>query len=46
MPRDLGYTVPMVNLYMPVQSGEALYFRQWPVSLIAGMHTYAVLYNI
>ena len=46
-PRDLGYTVPMVNLYMPGQSGEALYFRQdGPDSLIAGMHTYAVLDNI
>jgi glycine/D-amino acid oxidase-like deaminating enzyme len=47
VPRDLGYTVPMVNLYMPGQAGEALYFRQdGPDSLIAGMHTYAVLDNI
>ncbi|MFH8657894.1 NAD(P)/FAD-dependent oxidoreductase [Streptomyces afghaniensis] len=44
LPRDLGYVVPMVNLYMPGQEGEALYFRQdGPDSLIAGMHTYVVL---
>lgn len=41
LPRDLGYTVPMVNLYMPGQEGEGLYFRQdGPDSLIAGLHTY------
>lgn len=41
LPRDLGYTVPMVNLYMPGQDGEGLYFRQdGPDSLIAGLHTY------
>lgn len=44
LPRDLGYVVPMTNLYMPGQQGDALYFRQdGPDSLIAGMHTYAVL---
>lgn len=44
LPRQLDYVVPMVNLYMPGQAGEALYFRQdGPDSLIAGMHTYAVL---
>lgn len=47
LPRDLGYVVPMVNLYMPGQAGEALYFRQdGPDSLIAGMHTYVVLDDI
>lgn len=41
LPRQLDYTVPMVNLYMPGMDGEALYFRQdGPDSLIAGMHTY------
>jgi glycine/D-amino acid oxidase-like deaminating enzyme len=41
LPRELGYVVPMVNLYMPGMAGEALYFRQdGPDSLIAGMHTY------
>ena len=44
LPRELDYVVPMVNLYMPGQAGEALYFRQdGPDSLIAGMHTYAAL---
>lgn len=43
LPRALGYTVPMVNLYMPGDKGEALYFRQdGPDSLIAGMHTYVI----
>lgn len=43
LPRALGYTVPMVNLYMPGDRGEALYFRQdGPDTLIAGMHTYLV----
>ena len=43
LPRDVGYVVPMVNLYMPGQLGEALYFRQdGPDSLIAGMHTYVI----
>lgn len=47
LPRDLGYVVPMVNLYMPGQEGDALYFRQdGPDSLIAGMHTYAVLHDV
>jgi sarcosine oxidase subunit beta len=47
LPRTLGYTVPMVNLFMPGQSGEALYFRQdGPDSLIAGMHTYNVLDDV
>jgi sarcosine oxidase subunit beta len=47
LPHDLGYVVPMVNLYMPGQAGEALYFRQdGPDSLIAGMHTYVVLDDI
>lgn len=47
LPRDLGYVVPMVNLYMPGQDGEALYFRQdGPDSLIAGMHTYVMLDEI
>jgi len=41
LPRALGYTVPMVNLYMPGDRGEALYFRQdGPDTLISGMHTY------
>lgn len=41
LPRPLGYTVPMVNLYMPGQQGEGLYFRQdGPDNLIAGLHTY------
>lgn len=44
LPRELGYVVPMINLYMPGQAGEALYFRQdGPDSLIAGMHTYVLL---
>lgn len=44
LPRDLAYVVPMVNLYMPGQAGEALYFRQdGPGSLIGGMHTYRLL---
>ena len=44
LPRELDYAVPMVNLYMPGQAGEALYFRQdGPDSLIAGMHTYTAL---
>lgn len=44
LPRNLGYTVPMVNFYMPGQAGEALYFRQdGPDSLIAGMHTYVLV---
>lgn len=43
LPRALGYTVPMVNLYMPGDRGEALYFRQdGPDSLLAGMHTYVI----
>jgi sarcosine oxidase, subunit beta len=43
LPRALGYTVPMINLYMPGDRGEALYFRQdGPDTLIAGMHTYLV----
>ena len=43
LPRPLGYTVPMVNLYMPGDRGEALYFRQdGPDSLLAGMHTYVI----
>jgi sarcosine oxidase, subunit beta len=43
LPRTLGYTVPMVNLYMPGDRGEALYFRQdGPDTLIAGMHTYLI----
>lgn len=47
LPRELGYVVPMVNLYMPGQAGEGLYFRQdGPDSLIAGMHTYTVLDHI
>ncbi|MFC8502600.1 NAD(P)/FAD-dependent oxidoreductase [Pedococcus sp. NPDC057267] len=47
LPRQLDYVVPMVNLYMPGQAGEALYFRQdGPDSLIAGMHTYTVLDHI
>ena len=47
LPRQLDYVVPMVNLYMPGQAGEALYFRQdGPASLIAGMHTYTVLDHI
>lgn len=47
LPRELDYVVPMVNLYMPGQAGEALYFRQdGPDSLIAGMHTYAALDHI
>jgi sarcosine oxidase subunit beta len=47
LPRELGYVVPMVNLYMPGQAGEALYFRQdGPDSLIAGMHTYVLLDEI
>jgi len=47
LPRDLGYIVPMVNLYMPGQDGEALYFRQdGPDSLIAGMHTYGLVEGI
>jgi sarcosine oxidase subunit beta len=33
----------MVNLYMPGDQGEALYFRQdGPGTLIAGMHTYVI----
>lgn len=41
LPRELGYVVPMVNLYMPGQAGEGLYFRQdGPDSLIAGLHSY------
>lgn len=44
LPRQLDYVVPMINLYMPGQAGEALYFRQdGPDSLIAGMHTYVLL---
>lgn len=44
LPRKLNYVVPMINLYMPGQAGEALYFRQdGPDSLIAGMHTYLLL---
>jgi sarcosine oxidase, subunit beta len=44
LPHELDYVVPMVNLYMPGQAGEALYFRQdGPDSLIAGMHTYTAL---
>lgn len=47
LPRQLDYVVPMVNLYMPGQAGEALYFRQdGPDSLIAGMHTYTALDHI
>lgn len=47
LPRRLAYVVPMVNLYMPGQSGEALYFRQdGSDSLIAGMHTYTVLDHV
>ncbi|KRF24411.1 FAD-binding oxidoreductase [Phycicoccus sp. Soil803] len=47
LPHQLDYVVPMVNLYMPGQAGEALYFRQdGPDSLIAGMHTYTVLDHI
>ena len=47
LPRELGYVVPMTNLYMPGQEGDALYFRQdGPDSLIAGMHTYSVLDDI
>ena len=47
LPRELDYVVPMVNLYMPGQAGEALYFRQdGPDSLIAGMHTYTALDHI
>jgi sarcosine oxidase, subunit beta len=43
LPRALGYTVPMVNLYMPGDQGEALYFRQdGPDTLIAGLHTYLI----
>lgn len=41
LPRKLDYVIPMVNLYMPGQSEEALYFRQEGTeSLIAGLHTY------
>lgn len=41
LPRKLGYVVPQTNLYVPGQSGEAVYFRQdGPDSLIAGLHTY------
>lgn len=41
LPRKLGYVVPMVNLYMPGQAGEGLYFRQdGHDTLIAGLHTY------
>ena len=44
LPRDLGYVVPMVNLYMPGQAGEGLYFRQdGPDSLIAGLHSYEAI---
>jgi sarcosine oxidase subunit beta len=44
LPRELGYVIPMINLYMPGQAGEALYFRQdGPESLIAGMHTYGLV---
>ncbi|CAD7339761.1 FAD-binding oxidoreductase [Sphingomonadales bacterium 56] len=44
LPRELDYTVPMVNLYMPGQEGEGLYFRQdGPDSLIAGLHTYEAI---
>lgn len=42
--KPLGYTVPMVNLYMPGSDGEALYFRQFDeTTLLAGFHTYQVL---
>ena len=41
LPRDLGYVVPMTNLYMPGQAGEGIYFRQdGPDSMIAGLHSY------
>jgi len=40
LPRKLDYTMPFVNFYMPGSSGEAVYFRQEGVDLIAGMHTY------
>ncbi|AZO07980.1 FAD-binding oxidoreductase [Mesorhizobium sp. M3A.F.Ca.ET.080.04.2.1] len=41
LPRDLGYTVPMCNFYVPGQAAEGIYFRQdGPDSLIAGLHTY------
>lgn len=47
LPRPLGYVVPMVNLYMPGEVGEALYFRQdGPDSLIAGMHTYVLVDDV
>lgn len=43
LPEEVGYTVPMVQEYIPGED-EAGYFRQdGPDSLIAGMHTYAVL---
>lgn len=41
LPRALDYIVPMINLYVPGQQGEGLYFRQdGPDSLISGLHTY------
>ncbi len=44
LPRELGYTVPMVNTYVPGQAGEGIYFRQdGPDSLIAGLHSYVAV---
>lgn len=41
--KPLDYVVPMLNLYMPGEAAEALYFRQdGPTSLIAGMHSYVL----
>lgn len=43
LPGALGYTVPMVQEYIPGEE-EAGYFRQdGPGAMIAGMHTYAAL---
>lgn len=46
LPEEIGYTVPMVQEYLP-GSGEGLYFRQeGPKLLIAGMHTYDIVESL